>query len=96
GLGQTAPNPVLSTIQYFREEYEAHIKDRKCPAKACKDLLVYTIIEEACKGCGVCKRACPANAISGEKKKPHTIDLEKCIKCGACFDVCKFASVNRE
>ncbi len=96
GLGQTAPNPILSTLKYFREEYEAHIRDKKCPAKVCKDLLTYSILDATCTGCGACKRACPAGAISGEKKKPHTIDPEKCIKCGACFDTCKFASVNRE
>ncbi len=96
GLGQTAPNPILSTLKYFREEYEAHIRDRKCPAKVCKDLLTYSILDATCTGCGACKRACPAGAISGEKKKPHAIDPEKCIKCGACFDTCKFASVNRE
>jgi NADH:ubiquinone oxidoreductase subunit F (NADH-binding)/(2Fe-2S) ferredoxin/Pyruvate/2-oxoacid:ferredoxin oxidoreductase delta subunit len=96
GLGQTAPNPILSTLKYFRSEYETHIKDRKCPAKVCKDLLTYSIIEDICTGCGACKRACPAGAITGEKKKPHRIYPALCIKCGACFDVCKFASVNRE
>jgi NADH:ubiquinone oxidoreductase subunit F (NADH-binding)/NAD-dependent dihydropyrimidine dehydrogenase PreA subunit/(2Fe-2S) ferredoxin len=96
GLGQTAPNPILSTLKYFRDEYEAHIRDKKCPSKVCKDLLVYSIIEEKCKGCGACLRACPAGAITGEKKKPHVIDEDVCIKCGACFDVCKFKSVERE
>ncbi len=96
GLGQTAPNPILSTIKYFRDEYEAHIKDKKCPAKACKDLLTFHILEEFCKGCGACIRACPAGAITGEKKKPHTINAEACIKCGSCFDVCKFESVARD
>jgi len=96
GLGQTAPNPVLSTINYFRDEYEAHIRDKKCPAKVCKDLLVYSILEEVCTGCGACKRACPSAAITGEKKKPHKLDRELCVKCGACFDVCKFKSVARE
>jgi NADH:ubiquinone oxidoreductase subunit F (NADH-binding) len=96
GLGQTAPNPVLSTIKYFRDEYEAHIKDKKCPAKACRDLLTYSILEDFCKGCGLCMKACPAGAITGEKKKPHTINAEACIKCGSCFDVCKFKSVARE
>jgi NAD-dependent dihydropyrimidine dehydrogenase PreA subunit len=95
GLGQTAPNPVLSTLKYFRHEYEAHLQGR-CPAKECKELLTYTIIEEFCKGCGACLRACPAKAITGEKKKPHVIDQSLCIKCGSCFDVCKFKSVNRE
>jgi NADH:ubiquinone oxidoreductase subunit F (NADH-binding)/Pyruvate/2-oxoacid:ferredoxin oxidoreductase delta subunit len=96
GLGQTAPNPVLSTIRYFRDEFEAHVRDKKCPAKVCKALLTYYISEEDCKGCGACLRACPSGAITGEKKKPHMIDQEKCIRCGACFDVCKFRSVERE
>lgn len=96
GLGQTAPNPILSTIKYFKHEYEAHIRDKKCPAKVCRDLIIYSVIEETCSGCGACMRACPAKAITGEKKKPHYINQELCIKCGACFDVCKFKSINRE
>ncbi|NJD56677.1 MAG: NADH-quinone oxidoreductase subunit NuoF [Nitrospirae bacterium] len=96
GLGQTAPNPILSTMKYFRDEYEAHIRDKKCPAKVCKDLITFYVIEEFCKGCGACMRACPAGAISGEKKKPHKIDPSVCIRCGACFDVCKFKSVGRD
>jgi NADH:ubiquinone oxidoreductase subunit F (NADH-binding) len=95
GLGQSAPNPVLSTIKYFRAEYEAHIRDKKCPAKVCKDLLTYAIDATRCKACGVCKKECPAGAITGEKKKPHVIDPAKCIRCGVCFDVCKFTSVER-
>jgi NADH-quinone oxidoreductase subunit F len=86
----------MSTLKYFRDEYEAHIRDKKCPSKVCKDLLIYSILEKTCTGCGACLRACPSGAITGEKKKPHRIDPEKCIKCGACFDVCKFASVDRE
>jgi NADH:ubiquinone oxidoreductase subunit F (NADH-binding)/(2Fe-2S) ferredoxin/Pyruvate/2-oxoacid:ferredoxin oxidoreductase delta subunit len=96
GLGQTAPNPILSTIKYFREEFEAHIKDKKCPAKVCKGLLTYSISEEKCKACGACLRACPSGAITGAKKVPHKIDQSKCIKCGSCFEVCKFNSVERD
>ncbi|MEW6675824.1 MAG: NADH-quinone oxidoreductase subunit NuoF [Nitrospirota bacterium] len=93
GLGMTAPNPVLSTIKYFRHEYEAHIRDKKCPAAVCKDLLTYLILEEFCNGCGACKRVCPAEAITGQRKKLHKIDPELCIKCGTCFDACKFKAV---
>ena len=96
GLGQTAPNPVLSTLKYFRHEYEAHILDKKCPAKACKALIKYDILEAACKGCGACMRVCPAGSISGHKKAPHTINQDLCIKCGSCFDVCKFKAVLKE
>jgi NADP-reducing hydrogenase subunit HndC len=88
-LGQTAPNPVLSTLRYFEDEYIAHIQDKKCPAGKCKDLISYVIDEEKCIGCGLCKKNCPADAIEGEKKKPHTIDTMKCIKCGTCIDKCK-------
>jgi NADP-reducing hydrogenase subunit HndC len=95
GLGQTAPNPVLSTLRYFRPEYEAHIKERKCPAGVCKELLSYAILADKCIGCGACKRVCPADAISGNKKEVHAIDQSKCIKCGACETVCKFAAVAR-
>lgn len=93
GLGQTAPNPVLSTIRYFRDEYEKHIYDKKCPAKQCTSLLHYEIITDNCIGCGMCKRNCPVEAISGEKKAPHLIDQDICIKCGKCFEVCKFSAV---
>ncbi|MBK5243584.1 MAG: NADH-quinone oxidoreductase subunit NuoF [Eubacteriaceae bacterium] len=95
GLGQTAPNPVLSTIHYFRDEYEAHIFDKKCPAGVCKHLLDYTINEDTCKGCGICAKKCPVEAISGEKKKPFSIDLAKCIKCGSCIEACPFGSISR-
>jgi len=93
GLGQTCPNPVLSTLRYFRHEYEAHINDKRCTATVCKALLVYTINQEKCTGCGACARACPAGAISGEKKAPHVIDAAKCIKCGSCLQKCKFGAV---
>jgi len=92
-LGGTAPNPVLSTIRYFRDEYEAHIREKRCPAGVCKALITFTVDEEKCTGCGVCARECPQGAISGEKKKLHTIDGEKCIKCGLCSDLCKFEAV---
>ncbi|OGW38078.1 MAG: NADH dehydrogenase [Nitrospirae bacterium RBG_13_39_12] len=95
GLGMTAPNPVLSTIKYFRDEYEAHIKDKKCPAAVCKDLIEFSILEEVCKGCGACKKVCPADAIRGVKKTPHRIDLNLCIKCGTCFSVCKFKAISK-
>jgi Fe-S-cluster-containing hydrogenase component 2 len=96
GLGQTAPNPVLSTIRYFREEYEAHIKEKRCPAGICANLVTYTIDQETCTGCGKCRRACPVEAITGEKKEPHQIDQTKCIKCGACFDSCPFDAVRKK
>ena len=93
GLGTSAPNPVLTTILYFRDEYEKHIRDKKCPAGVCKPLYHYEIDEAECTGCRVCFRKCPQEAVSGEKKKPHTIDQEKCIKCGICYDACKFEAV---
>lgn len=96
GLGQTAPNPVLSTLRYFRDEYEAHIKDKKCPAKVCKDLITYYIDEEACCGCLVCKKLCPQEAITGERKEPHRINQDKCIKCGICLENCKFGAIKVE
>ena len=92
-LGGSAPNPVLSTIRYFRNEYEAHIKDKRCPAGVCKELITFTILEQKCIGCGRCAKFCPQGAISGEKKKPHVIDQEKCIKCGICRENCKFEAI---
>jgi NADH:ubiquinone oxidoreductase subunit F (NADH-binding)/(2Fe-2S) ferredoxin/Pyruvate/2-oxoacid:ferredoxin oxidoreductase delta subunit len=89
GLGQTCPNPILSTLRYFRHEYEAHIFEKKCPAKACTDLLTFWIDPDKCIGCGACKKLCPATAIEGEKKEPHTIDPLKCVKCGSCLDACR-------
>ncbi|MFQ6083229.1 MAG: NADH-ubiquinone oxidoreductase-F iron-sulfur binding region domain-containing protein [Candidatus Aminicenantia bacterium] len=100
GLGQTAPNPVLSTIRYFRDEYEAHIKEKKCPAHVCRELIRYYIDEEKCvkkgHGCGVCRKNCPEDAISGEKNQAHTISLDLCTKCGLCFDVCRFNAIKIE
>ena len=93
GLGQTAPNPVLSTLRYFEDEYLAHIRDKKCSAGVCRALISYTINEDKCTGCGVCKKRCPQEAISGEKKHPHRIDQNKCIKCGICYETCKFAAI---
>ncbi len=93
GLGQTAPNPVLSTLRYFKDEYIAHVVDKRCPAGVCKDLLSYEIIAEKCKGCTACARVCPAGAITGTVKTPHVIDKTKCIKCGACVEKCKFGAI---
>jgi len=89
GLGQTAPNPVLTTLRYFRDEYLTHVRDKKCPAKVCKELILYHIEETLCDGCHACVRVCASEAILGEKKKPHQIDTGKCIRCGACLEVCK-------
>lgn len=96
GLGQTAPNPVLSTLRYFRDEYVAHIKEKRCPAGVCKALLRYEIDPDKCKGCTLCARNCPVNAISGEVKKPHVINTAVCIKCGACMDSCRFGAISRK
>lgn len=93
GLGQTAPNPVLSTLQYFRDEYEAHIRDKRCPAGVCQKLLQIIIQADLCKGCGLCVKVCPVDAISGERRSPHTIEQSKCIKCGACLEKCPFKAI---
>jgi NADH:ubiquinone oxidoreductase subunit F (NADH-binding)/(2Fe-2S) ferredoxin len=95
-LGGTAGNPVLSTLRHFRDEYEAHIKEKRCPAGVCKELITYTILADLCNGCHRCFRECPQQAVSGEPKKPHTIDPAKCIKCGICYDVCKFDAVAKK
>ncbi len=93
GLGQTAPNPVLATLKFFRDEYVAHVVDKKCPAGVCKKLLSYAIVEDKCKGCTACARKCPVGAISGSVKQPHVIDTSKCIKCGVCIETCKFDAI---
>ncbi len=95
GLGQTAPNPVLSTLRYFRDEYIAHVVEKRCPAGVCKDLLTYRIDPEKCKGCTMCARQCPAGAITGSVKEAHVIDTDKCLKCGACMEKCKFGAISR-
>ncbi|HIR60103.1 MAG TPA: NADH-quinone oxidoreductase subunit NuoF [Candidatus Faecivivens stercoravium] len=96
GLGQTAPNPILSTLRYFRDEYIAHIQDKTCPAGVCKHLMKYTIDPDKCKGCTLCARNCPVGAISGTVKKPHVIDGSKCIKCGACMEKCRFGAISKK
>lgn len=93
GLGTSAPNPVITTINYFRDEYHAHIRDKKCPAGVCKNLFHYDIDEEACTGCRLCAIKCPQEAITGEKKEPHKLDQDKCIKCSICYEACKFNAV---
>jgi len=96
GLGQAAPNPVISTIKHFRDEYEAHIKEKRCPAGVCTHLLTYTILADKCIGCGACKRKCPVPCISGKPKEIHEIDPSRCIRCGQCFEACKFGAVKRK
>jgi len=95
-LGQTASNPVLSTLHFFRDEYEAHVIDKTCPSGVCKDLLKYVILKDKCIGCTVCAKNCPANCISGAVKAPHEIDQSLCIKCGVCEEKCKFAAITKK
>ena len=95
GLGQTAPNPVLSTLKYYRHEYEAHIYEHRCPAGQCKALLSYKIDPDKCKGCTLCARNCPANCITGKVREAHVIDNSKCLKCGACMEKCKFGAITK-
>lgn len=94
GLGQTSPNPVLSTIEHFYDEYLAHVRERRCPAGRCKALKLYSILPDKCTGCTACTRSCPVGAITGDKRQPHVIDAEKCIRCGACYDKCKFSAIH--
>jgi len=93
GLGQTAPNPILTTLKYFRDEYEAHIYDKKCPAKKCQALITYEIILEKCPGCGICTKYCSQDAITGIRKEPHVINPDKCIRCGLCMSVCRLGAI---
>ena len=93
GLGQTAPNPVLSSLKYFRAEFLSHIRDKRCPAAVCRDLVVYRIIKEKCTGCQRCVRVCPTGAIVGPRSEPHNLDPEKCIKCRSCYEICRFDAI---
>ena len=96
GLGQTAPNPVLTTLKYFGDEYLAHINEKRCPALVCPQLVRFTVDAEKCTGCTICERVCPTGAISGGLKNPHNIDAEKCISCGACYQNCRFGAISRK
>jgi ferredoxin len=96
GLGMTAANPVLSTLRWFRDEYEQHVFARRCPAGVCSELAVYDIDPAVCTGCGLCRRRCPAQAIAGQAREAHVIDHDKCVSCGACRDECKFSAISRE
>jgi Na+-translocating ferredoxin:NAD+ oxidoreductase RNF subunit RnfB len=89
-LGATAPNPILTTLRYFKDEYEAHIREKKCPAHVCKSLITYTVNQKKCVGCQLCAKRCPVGAASGKQKQAHAIDQKTCIKCGICYEACKF------
>jgi len=93
GLGQTAPNPVLTTLKYFKNEYEAHITNHRCPAAVCRDLVEYRVIKEKCTGCQRCVQVCPSGAITGPRSEPHNLDKSKCIKCRACYEICRFDAI---
>jgi ferredoxin len=93
GLGQTAPNPVLTTLKYFRDEYRAHIEDKMCPALVCKALIEFRVIQEKCTGCQRCVSVCPTGAITGPRAQPHNLDKSKCIKCRACYEICRFDAI---
>ena len=93
GLGQTAPNPVLTTLKYFRDEYIEHIQNKRCPAKHCRELISFRVNEQACTGCTLCARVCPTHAATGERKAPHKIDETLCIKCGLCYEACRFNAI---
>jgi ferredoxin len=93
-LGKTAPNPVITTIRYFMDEYLEHILNKNCPAGVCKTLTMFEIDENLCRGCGICKKSCPADAIRGQLKAPHSIDASKCIRCGSCIDICSFKAIH--
>jgi NAD-dependent dihydropyrimidine dehydrogenase PreA subunit len=96
GLGQTAPNPLLTTIKYFRHEYEAHIIDKRCPAHVCVDLIAFTVLADKCKRCSLCQKNCPTKCISGDKNTPYVIDQAHCIKCGTCVEKCPFKAITKE
>jgi ferredoxin len=93
GLGQTAPNPVLTTLKYFKDEYLAHVEEKRCPAAVCRDLVEYRVIKEKCTGCQRCVSVCPTGAITGPRSEPHNLDPEKCIKCRACYEICRFDAI---
>jgi NADH-quinone oxidoreductase subunit F/NADP-reducing hydrogenase subunit HndC len=95
GLGQSSPNPAISTLRFFRDEYVAHVEEKRCPAGSCRKLATYTILPEKCTGCTVCRRNCPVSCITGERKEVHVIDQSKCIKCGVCFEKCPFKAITR-